>query len=92
MKSLTPGGRPGRGGGGAGTMSGKQAAVGVGTPAPARHGQGDDPLDLRIDGLGQGEGIQLIAQADERSHHLGIRLGAGLDPLERRARRIVTTP
>ena len=33
MKSWTPGGRPGRGFGGAGTMGGQLAAVGAGTPA-----------------------------------------------------------
>ena len=71
-------------------MSGKLAAVGVGTPA-ARAGvaRATSCSIFRSMACGQGEGIQLIAQADERGHRLGIRLGAVLDPLERRARGIV---
>ena len=51
--------------------------------------QGHEPVDLSIDGRGQGEGIELIAKPDELGHGLGIRLGARLDSLEWRARSIV---
>ncbi len=82
------GGRPGRGVLGVGTGAGI-TAVRVGSVGPARRGQVYERLDLAIDRLGQGEGIELIPQPHQRRHGLRIRLGTRLDPFERRARHIV---
>ena len=85
-----PGGRPGRGFGGdrhdeRGTGRGRRGDA----RGPCGRRQDHELLDLPIDGRGEGERIELIAKPHERDHGLGIRLGARLDSLERRARSIV---
>ncbi len=60
-----------------------------GVRRPGGRGQRHEPFDLLVDRLGQGEGIELIAQGHELRHRRGIGLSTRLHPLRRRAGRVV---
>jgi len=57
--------------------------------AAGRRRQFDQALELPLDGLGQGEGVEAVQHPDPMADHGGIGFGAGLQALERGARRVV---
>jgi Glycosyltransferase WbsX len=64
----------------------------AGDAGSRRRGQRDQALDLPVDRLGQGEGIELIPERDPRCDRRRIGRGAPLEAIERRAGRVVAPP